>query len=116
MSEVEQVETGVATMQAAVVAEDRSLQLESVERPEPGPGQVRVRVAACGICGSDLHMLRSPALPAGSIMGHEFAGAIDALGEGVDGANVGDRVVRSEERRVGKECRSWWSPYHLKKK
>src|SRR3712207_6487165 len=80
-------------MQAVVVQEDRALGVAAIDRPEPGPGQVRVQVVACGICGSDLHMRRSPALPAGSIMGHEFAGTVDALGDSVEGANVGDRVV-----------------------
>src|SRR3712207_9173875 len=80
-------------MQAVVVQEDRSLQLEAVSRPEPEAGQVRIRVAACGICGSDLHMRRSAALPAGSVLGHEFAGTVDATGDGVDAVSVGDRVV-----------------------
>src|SRR3712207_2044532 len=80
-------------MQAVVVQEDRALGVAAIDRPEPGPGQVRVQVVACGICGSDLHMRRSPALPVGSVMGHEFAGTVDALGEGVASASLGDRVV-----------------------
>lgn len=88
MSDIE-----VKEMQAVVVQDDRSLRLDTVARPEPGPRQVRVRVAACGICGSDLHMRRSSALPAGSVMGHEFSGTVDATGEGVSLASEGDRVV-----------------------
>ena len=79
-------------MRAVVVTDDRSLELRDVDEPEPGEGQVRVRVEACGICGSDLHMLPSPSLPAGTVMGHEFAGEIDALGPGVEGFEAGDRV------------------------
>jgi 2-desacetyl-2-hydroxyethyl bacteriochlorophyllide A dehydrogenase len=64
--------------------------------PEPGPREVRVRVEACGVCGSD-HFLREggfgsrvsyPIVP-----GHEAAGRIDALGDGVDGFAVGDQVA-----------------------
>jgi (R,R)-butanediol dehydrogenase/meso-butanediol dehydrogenase/diacetyl reductase len=80
-------------MRAAVVAENRTLETRTLPRPEPGDGQVRVRVAACGICGSDLHMIRSPALPPGAILGHEFAGVIDGVGGGVDDFAIGDRVV-----------------------
>lgn len=70
--------------------------LELVERdvPEPGPGQVRVRVEACGICHSDAFAkegtfpgLRYPLVP-----GHEIAGVIDALGDGVVNWRVGQRV------------------------
>lgn len=70
--------------------------------PAPAAGEVIVAVAACGICGSDLHMFRNGAYrdqlvrstPEGyHIPGHEFAGTIAALGEGVTGWSIGDRVV-----------------------
>ena len=66
-------------MRAAVVNESRRLEIRELDDPEPAEGQVVVRVEACGICGSDLHMLPSEALPVGSVMGHEFAGT-DAAG------------------------------------
>jgi 2-desacetyl-2-hydroxyethyl bacteriochlorophyllide A dehydrogenase len=75
-----------------VVTEDRRLEERDLDAPEPGQGQVRVRVEACGICGSDLHMLPSPQLPAGAVMGHEFAGVVDAVGDGVASHAAGDRV------------------------
>lgn len=62
--------------------------------PEPGPGEVLVKVAACGICGTDVHILRGeymggyPVIP-----GHEFAGEVAAVGEGVTRFAVGDRVA-----------------------
>lgn len=71
--------------------------LELVERPlpEPGPGEVRVRVQACGVCGSDLFLQqggfgadRLPRVP-----GHEAAGVVDALGPGVDGPAPGTTVA-----------------------
>jgi 2-desacetyl-2-hydroxyethyl bacteriochlorophyllide A dehydrogenase len=79
-------------VRAVVVTEDRRLEEREVDTPEPEAGQVRVRVEACGICGSDLHMLPSPSLPPGAVMGHEFAGVIDAVGDGVEGYGAGDRV------------------------
>lgn len=71
-------------------------------RPAPAPGEVLVAVEACGICGSDLHMYRngihrdllSRETPEGyHVPGHEFAGRIAKLGEGVSGWRVGERVV-----------------------
>ena len=72
--------------------------LRLVERPipEPGPGQVRVRITACGVCGSDVFLQKGgfgdkvsyPVVP-----GHEAAGVVDALGDGVDGFAVGEQVA-----------------------
>ncbi|HWQ85684.1 zinc-dependent alcohol dehydrogenase family protein [Brevundimonas sp.] len=62
--------------------------------PEPGPGQVRLRVSACGVCRTDLHELdgdlapRQPAI----IPGHEIVGVVDALGSGVTGRRIGERL------------------------
>lgn len=70
--------------------------LEWLELPErlPGPGQIRVQVAACGVCRTDLHVvdgeLPQPQLPI--IPGHEIVGRIDVLGEGVSGLQRGQRV------------------------
>lgn len=71
-------------------------------RPAPAAGEVIVDVRACGICGSDLHMFRNGAYldklvrmtPEGyKVPGHEFAGTIAAIGAGVEGWQVGERVV-----------------------
>lgn len=80
-------------MRAVVVAEDRTLEAREVDDPVPGEGEVRVRVAACGICGTDLHGRSSEMIPAGSIMGHELTGEIDMVGRGVEGFGEGDRVA-----------------------
>jgi propanol-preferring alcohol dehydrogenase len=70
--------------------------LEWTERPEPqpGPGQIRVRVAACGVCRTDLHVvdgeLPAPVTPI--VPGHEIVGRVDAVGSGVSGLSVGERV------------------------
>ena len=75
-------------MLAAVLHEPKLIRIDEVDPPEPGPGQVRVRVRAGGICGSDLSYyfkgksgdfaVREP-----FVLGHEVAGEIDSLGEGV---------------------------------
>jgi propanol-preferring alcohol dehydrogenase len=71
------------------------LQLRELLIPRPGPGQVLVKVAACGLCGSDLEIsagkLQGPQVPL--IMGHEPAGTVAALGPGVTNVRVGDHVV-----------------------
>lgn len=79
-------------MKAAIIQADRSLKVEDRPTPEPGPGDVLVKVAFCGICGSDLHLLEAGFLPPGSIIGHELSGTIEAVGEGVEGWAIGDRV------------------------
>ncbi len=83
-------------MRAAVVNQFRQpLELRRVPVPTPGPGQVLVRVHACGVCHTDLHAVHGdwpdkPSLP--RIPGHEAVGEIVQLGEGVDYLSVGDRV------------------------
>ncbi|MEZ5061508.1 MAG: zinc-binding dehydrogenase [Solirubrobacterales bacterium] len=79
-------------MRAVTVAPEQRLEVSEVSDTEPGEGEVTVEVAACGICGSDLHMLPSGVLPEGSILGHELAGTVAAVGAGVEGWSEGDRV------------------------
>jgi (R,R)-butanediol dehydrogenase/meso-butanediol dehydrogenase/diacetyl reductase len=68
--------------------------IETLPDPEPGPGEVVVKVGRCGICGSDLHMTEDPmfGVPSGAVLGHEFAGEVAAVGKGVSGLKIGDRV------------------------
>lgn len=80
-------------MRAVAIAEDRTLQPTTLEERALRPAEARVAVAFCGICGSDLHLRHSPAVAAGSVMGHEFSGRISELGEAVEGFSVGDRVA-----------------------
>jgi (R,R)-butanediol dehydrogenase/meso-butanediol dehydrogenase/diacetyl reductase len=74
---------------------DKPLSLEEVSPPEPGPGQLLVKVAACGICGSDLHAYQSGLMFAPEVTpGHEFSGEVLAVGEGTSSSwRVGDRVT-----------------------
>lgn len=84
-------------MRAAVLrAIDGSLVVEEIPRPEPHAGEVLVKVAACGVCHSDLHVIRGEVLfPLPCVLGHEIAGAVAALGPGVTGLEPGERVVCS---------------------
>lgn len=70
------------------------LQWEEVPDPVPGPGEIRVKVLACGVCRTDLHVvdgdLTHPKLPI--IPGHEIVGRIDQIGSGVTSLSVGQRV------------------------
>ena len=81
-------------MRAAVVKSIGEVTVETVDDPTPGPGEVVIEVAACGLCGTDLHILQgefAPTLPV--IPGHEFAGTVVALGPGALDVNEGDRVA-----------------------
>ena len=71
------------------------LSIERVADPEPGPGEAVIKVGRCGICGSDIHMTSGHGAdyPAGTILGHEYAGEVVALGRGVTSLEPGDRVT-----------------------
>ncbi len=70
--------------------------LELVEKdvPEPGPGEVRVRMSACGVCRTDLHVAEGDLPPRrqGVVPGHEVVGVVDSLGEGATRFGVGERI------------------------
>ncbi|HEX3257526.1 MAG TPA: zinc-dependent alcohol dehydrogenase family protein [Pseudonocardia sp.] len=94
-------------MKAAVIDVDR-VTVESIPDPTPGPREVVVAVAACGICGTDLHIADgefAPTLPV--TPGHEFAGEVVAVGTAVDaavdGVRVGDQVAVDPSLYCG-EC------------
>ncbi len=81
-------------MRAAVVKSVGEVSVETVDDPTPGHGEVVVQVAACGLCGTDLHILQgefAPTLPV--IPGHEFAGTVVAVGPGALDVQEGDRVA-----------------------
>jgi alcohol dehydrogenase, propanol-preferring len=83
----------MATYRAIQVASDGSLQPTRRELVGPSAGHVRIKVEACGVCHSDTASVHPhPATEAGVVPGHEAVGRIDAIGDGVTGWSVGDRV------------------------
>lgn len=82
-------------MQAMVLENPGApLQFETLADPEPGPGEIRVRVTACGVCRTDLHLCDGelPDIPYPIIPGHEIVGHVDRLGPGVATHRLGTRV------------------------
>ena len=81
-------------MKSIVIQQPNSLVIEERSLPAPAPGEVRVKVKLAGICGSDSHIYRghNPFAKYPRVIGHEFFGVIDAVGEGVDTARLGQRV------------------------
>ncbi|MBL4598875.1 MAG: L-idonate 5-dehydrogenase [Rhizobiaceae bacterium] len=93
-------------MRAIVIHKPKDLRIEECEVNALGPGQVRIKMAAGGVCGSDLHYfnhggfgtvrIREP-----MILGHEVSGRIEALGEGVENLAVGELVAVNPSRPCG---------------
>lgn len=83
------------------------LEYKEVPEPTPGPGEVRIRVKACGICGTDLH-IRDDTFPnyPPVVLGHEFSGVVDQLGPGVTGLEPGKRVVSEVVYQTCGRCRA----------
>ncbi|MEP2704431.1 MAG: alcohol dehydrogenase catalytic domain-containing protein [Roseibium sp.] len=84
------------TTQAAVYRGDKTFSLEQKETPPPGPGQVQIKVAYCGICGTDLHIYlghMDKRVGFERTIGHEMSGTIEALGDDVKGLKAGQKIV-----------------------
>jgi L-iditol 2-dehydrogenase len=85
-------------MRVAVYYNNRDVRLEELPKPQIGPGEILVKVLASGICGSDVmewYRIRKAPL----VLGHEIAGEIAEVGEGVERYKVGDRVFVSHHIR-----------------
>ena len=80
-------------MKAAVYHGKQDLRVEDVSVPEPGAGEMLVRVDSCGICPTDLKKIRNGLLAGPRVFGHEIAGTVAALGSGTTGWQEGQRVV-----------------------
>lgn len=103
----------MTTMEAAVLTAPHTLDVRSVEIPELERDQVLVRVAAVGVCGSDVHYYEhgriGPYVVDGPlILGHELSGRIEAVGGDVDPARIGERVAIEPQRpcRVCEQCKA----------
>ena len=97
-------------MKALLLKEPHVLEVIDMEMPEPGPGEVRVKVLCTGICGSEIlayhgrHFARKPPV----VTGHEVCGLVDKLGDGVTAPAVGTRVAAMPQKSCGtcKWCQS----------
>ena len=85
----------MSTMPAVQIHGVDDVRVDQVEVPEAGPGDVLVRVAICGICGSDLHIYRGkhPSAPLPVAIGHELSGQVIKTGESVKRVKEDDRVA-----------------------
>jgi S-(hydroxymethyl)glutathione dehydrogenase/alcohol dehydrogenase len=93
-------------MKAAVSLEQGKYTVEEITLDPPKAGELKIRMAACGVCMSDLSVIKGVIpLPKPIVLGHEGAGVVEELGEGVTGFEVGDHVVLSFTPACG-ECPS----------
>ncbi len=92
-----------ATMRAVIYRGINDMRVETVPVPEIGPGELLIKVATCGICGTDLKKIHMGSHSAPRIFGHEMAGTIVKVGEGVEGYGPGDRVMTFHHVPCG-EC------------
>ena len=97
-------------MKAVVIEQPNRVEVESVSDPTPGPAQAVVKVEACGICGTDIHVLRGEFAPTRYpiIPGHEFCGEVVATGRDVRNVKVGDFVAVDPSLYDGtcRQCRA----------
>src|SRR3990172_5952104 len=82
-------------MRAAVYQGNRQIRLEALPVPRIGPGELRVKVKGCGPCATDAGKVDHALVRPSTVLGHEVVGSVAALGEGVEGRTVGERVVIS---------------------
>jgi propanol-preferring alcohol dehydrogenase len=87
--------------------DDGPLRAVDLPDPQPGPGEVRVRVAACGVCRTDLHLAEGDLTPRRprTVPGHEVVGIVDALGPGTERFALGDRIGIAWLRSTCGRCR-----------
>lgn len=94
-------------MKAAVYFGKNDVHVVDIPKPDCGPGQVRIAIKYCGVCGTDLHIFHGDGgakdVPVGTVIGHEFSGVVDAIGEGVTEFKIGDRVSADPNDWCG-EC------------
>lgn len=94
-------------MKAAFFYSKEDLRVEEIATPKIGADEVLIRVRACGVCGTDMHIFDgdegAAPTPAGTVLGHEFAGEVVAIGASVTSVRVGDRVC-VDPNKLCNEC------------
>ncbi|MDR1246771.1 MAG: alcohol dehydrogenase catalytic domain-containing protein [Clostridiales Family XIII bacterium] len=94
-------------MKAIVKTQEGSgnVKLTEYEKPVPGRGEVRVAVKSAGVCGTDIKILRGDTWSNPPVvLGHEYSGVVDALGEDADAVKLGDRVISETGQSVCGQC------------
>lgn len=95
-------------MKAAVFYGKHDLKIEELKVPKPKSDEALIKVMACGICGTDVHIFNgdegAAATPPGTVLGHEFAGIVTEVGENVKNIKIGDRVCIDPNKMCG-SCR-----------
>ena len=94
-------------MKAAVYHGPKDLRVEEIDVRELKENEVLIQVKYCGVCGTDVHIFNGDGgcfpTPPGTVLGHEFSGVIEQVGENVTAFNVGDRVCVDPNELCG-EC------------
>lgn len=90
-------------MRQAVMTAPGTIDFQEVAAPTPDPGQVRIAVQRIGVCGSDIHVFhgKHPFVTYPLVQGHEYAGVVEAVGEGVEGVATGDKVTATPQEVCG---------------
>ncbi len=91
-------------MRQAVMTSPGEIEFKDVEIPAAGKGQVQIQIQRIGVCGSDIHVFhgKHPFVSYPLIQGHEFSGVIQEIGEGVEGAAIGEKVTATPQEVCGK--------------
>lgn len=86
-------------MRQAIMSAPGKIEIGEAIEPVAGPGQVRIRIQRIGVCGSDIHVFhgKHPFVTYPLVQGHEYAGVIDTVGEGVSGIEIGDKVTATPQ-------------------
>lgn len=94
-------------MKAGVFLGENNLKIMEIDKPIPKPNEVLIKVMACGICGTDVHIFCGDGgcfpTPSGTVLGHEFSGIVESVGASVKNFKSGDRVCVDPNRLCG-EC------------
>ncbi len=93
-------------MRQAVMVEPGRIEFRDVPKPQPGPGEILLRIKQIGVCGSDVHVNhgKHPFTSYPVVQGHEFSGQVEAVGEGVSGIEIGSKATARPQIVCG-ECK-----------
>lgn len=102
-------------MRQAVMTRPGTIEFRDVQAPEPGPGEVLLRVQRIGVCGSDIHVNHGlhPFTPYPVVQGHEFSAVVEAVGEGVEHVQVGSKATARPQLVCGTCAPCRRGDYHI---